>query len=101
MRTPSQSSLADTAARQKLPILISKMDVDSDQSVNEAVSAIQNSHGPIDVLVNNAGIERSGSIEELPLAEFRATMETNYVGVLRCVQDAEVVGLHGGAEFGE
>ena len=26
----------------------------------------------VDVLVNNAGIERTGSVEELPLAEFRA-----------------------------
>jgi NAD(P)-dependent dehydrogenase (short-subunit alcohol dehydrogenase family) len=38
------------------------------------------------VLVNNAGIERAGSVEELPIAEFRAVMETNYFGVLRCVQ---------------
>jgi len=38
------------------------------------------------VLVNNAGVERAGSIEELPLSEFRAVMETNYFGVLRCIQ---------------
>ena len=39
-------------------------------------------------LVNNAGIERMGSVEELPLAEFRAVMETNYFGVnpRRCTQ---------------
>jgi NAD(P)-dependent dehydrogenase (short-subunit alcohol dehydrogenase family) len=38
------------------------------------------------VLVNNAGIERNGSIEELPLAEFRAVMETNYFGAIRCAK---------------
>ena len=86
MRTPSQSPLAEAASQEKLPILISKMDVDSDQSVKEAIDEIHKSHGPIDVLVNNAGIERSGSVEEVPLAEFRAAMETNYFGVLRCVQ---------------
>jgi NAD(P)-dependent dehydrogenase (short-subunit alcohol dehydrogenase family) len=43
-------------------------------------------HGPIDALVNNAGIERRGSIEELPLDEFRAVMETNYFGAIRCMQ---------------
>jgi NAD(P)-dependent dehydrogenase (short-subunit alcohol dehydrogenase family) len=37
-------------------------------------------------LVNNAGIERLGSVEETPLAEFRACMETNYFGVIRCTQ---------------
>jgi NAD(P)-dependent dehydrogenase (short-subunit alcohol dehydrogenase family) len=62
------------------------MDVDSDESVRQAIIAIQKEHGPIDVLVNNAGIERAGSVEELPLGDFRAVMETNYFGVIRCVQ---------------
>jgi NAD(P)-dependent dehydrogenase (short-subunit alcohol dehydrogenase family) len=87
MRRPSQSpELAKAAAREKLPITVSAMDVDSDQSVSDAIAAIQKDHGPIDVLVNNAGIERAGSVEELPLAEFRAVMETNYFGVIRCVK---------------
>jgi len=82
MRNPSQSpALAETAAREKLPITISKMDVDSDQSVSNAIAAIQK-NGPIDVLVNNAGIEGVGPVEEFPLA----IMETNYFGALRCIQ---------------
>jgi NAD(P)-dependent dehydrogenase (short-subunit alcohol dehydrogenase family) len=87
MRNPSQSpELAETTAREKLPITVSTMDVDSDQSVSQAIAAIQRDHGPIDVLVNNAGVERAGSVEELPLADFRAVMETNYFGALRCIQ---------------
>jgi NAD(P)-dependent dehydrogenase (short-subunit alcohol dehydrogenase family) len=87
MRDPARApELAAAAAREKLPITVSKMDVDSDASVSEAIAAIQEDHGPVDVLVNNAGVERSGSVEELPLADFRAVMETNYFGVLRCVQ---------------
>ena len=87
MRTPSQSpQLGETASKEKLPIHVSKMDVDSDQSVTDAIAEIYKSHGPIDVLVNNAGIERSGSVEELPLADFRAAMETNYFGCIRCIQ---------------
>jgi len=62
------------------------MNVDLDQSVSETIAAIVKSHGPIDVLVNNAGVEGRGSVEELPLAEFRAIMETNYFGALRCIQ---------------
>jgi NAD(P)-dependent dehydrogenase (short-subunit alcohol dehydrogenase family) len=86
MRNPSQSpALADTAAREKLPITVSTMDVDSDASVSNAIAAIQKS-GPIDVLVNNAGIEGVGPVEEFPLAKFRAIMETNYFGALRCIQ---------------
>jgi NAD(P)-dependent dehydrogenase (short-subunit alcohol dehydrogenase family) len=86
MRNPSQSpDLAETAAREKLPITVSTMDVDSDQSVSAAIAAILKD-GPIDVLVNNAGVEGVGPVEEFPLASFRAIMETNYFGALRCIQ---------------
>ena len=87
MRSPSRSpELADRAAAEKLPVSIHALDVDSDASVRDAFTSIHKQHGPIDVLVNNAGIERAGSIEELPLDEFRAAMETNYFGALRCIQ---------------
>jgi NAD(P)-dependent dehydrogenase (short-subunit alcohol dehydrogenase family) len=66
-----------------LPISILKMDVDSDQSVADCFGALTED---IDVLVNNAGIERHGSIEEAPMEDFRAVMETNYFGVLRCTR---------------
>ena len=87
MRDPSRSpELAEKTARERLPIKISVMDVDSDTSVKTAIANIQKDAGQIDVLVNNAGVERNGSIEELPLSEFRAVMETNYFGVIRCIQ---------------
>ena len=62
------------------------MDVDSDDSVEAATSSIRAEAGSIDVLVNNAGIERSGSIEGLALDDFKATMETNYFGPLRTIR---------------
>jgi NAD(P)-dependent dehydrogenase (short-subunit alcohol dehydrogenase family) len=87
MRNPAQApELAQKAASEKLPVTVATMDVDSDASVRDGIAAIQEKHGPVDVLVNNAGIERAGSVEELPLAEFRAVMETNYFGALRCIQ---------------
>src|SRR5262249_41500408 len=55
-------------------------------SVRNAIASIQKNYGPLDVLVNNAGIERTGSVEELPISEFRAIMETNYFGPIRCIQ---------------
>ena len=86
MRKPSQSpALAETAASEKLPITVSAMDVDSDASVSDAIAALR-SNGPIDVLVNNAGVEAAGSVEELPIDAFRSTMETNYFGPLRCMK---------------
>ncbi|MGA9042100.1 MAG: SDR family oxidoreductase [Terriglobales bacterium] len=87
MRNPSRApELGEKAAQEKLPIKVSVMDVDSDSSVKTAIADIQKDAGQIDVLINNAGVERSGSIEELPLSDFRAVMETNYFGVIRCIQ---------------
>ena len=87
MRNPSQSpALAEAAAKENLPITISTMDVDSDESVRDGIAIIQSEHGPVDILVNNAGVERTGSIEEQSLDDFRATMETNYFGALRCIK---------------
>ena len=86
MRDPSQSPLAETAAKEKLPITVTVMDVDDDESVRSRMAAIQAEHGPLDVLVNNAGIERFGSIEELSIDDFRVSMETNYLGPIRCIK---------------
>ena len=87
MRDPVKApELSAAAAAESLPIIVWSMDVDSDDSVRRGVAAIIAEHGPIDALVNNAGIERRGSVEELALDECRAIMETNYFGAIRCMQ---------------
>ena len=66
MRDPSSApALSDIAREESLPIVVSALDVDSDDSVRQGVADIIAQHGPVDVLVNNAGIERRGSVEEL------------------------------------
>lgn len=80
------AALRQVVEKEQLPISIFQMDVDSDASVDAASSAIAAQSGCIDVLVNNAGIERKGSIEGLALDDFRATMETNYFGPLRSIR---------------
>lgn len=87
MRNPAQApALAVAAAKENLPITVSAMDVDDDTSVSTGIATIESQHGPVDVLVNNAGVERAGSIEEQSMDDFRATMETNYFGALRCIK---------------
>jgi NAD(P)-dependent dehydrogenase (short-subunit alcohol dehydrogenase family) len=83
MRNPeAAASLKKYIADESLTVIIYQMDVDSDESVKRCVETILKR---IDVLVNNAGIERHGSIEELAMADFKAIMETNYFGVIRCI----------------
>ena len=84
MRKPERAPrLAEIVTREELPISILTMDVDSDQSVTSCIAGI---HESIDVLVNNAGVGPIGSIEELPMEVFRAAMETNYFGAVRCMR---------------
>jgi NAD(P)-dependent dehydrogenase (short-subunit alcohol dehydrogenase family) len=87
MRNPDRApQLGEIVAQERLPVSILTMDVDSDESVNETVGNLQQQGSAIDVLINNAGIERMGSIEELPMEAFRSVMETNYFGSLRCIR---------------
>ena len=87
MRNPENANaFKQTIKDEMLQITISAMDVDSDESVKTGIAAILQENGPIDVIVNNAGIERHGSIEELTMEDFKSVMETNYFGVIRCIK---------------
>ena len=87
MRTPEKAiELKEKIKAESLPITLAAMDVDSDESVQQCIDGILKENGSIDVLVNNAGIEYHGSIEDLTMADFKAIMETNYFGALRCIK---------------
>ena len=85
MRNPDSATvLKQKIKEESLSISVSAMDVNADESVKSCIDAILQENGSVDVLVNNAGIERHGSVEELSMADFKDVMETNYFGVLRC-----------------
>ena len=87
MRNPEKASaLSQKIKNESLDIISLKMDVDSDISVKECIGEIKQNYGSVNVLVNNAGIERHGAIEELSMDDFEAVMNTNYLGVLRCTK---------------
>ena len=87
MRNPEMASgFKQKIKSESLNINISKMDVDSDASVKQCLDDILQKQGSVDVLVNNAGIEHHGSIEEMSIDDFQAIMNTNYLGVLRCTK---------------
>jgi len=88
MRSPKNGGgdLREIAKKENLPIHITELDVDSDDSVRSGFAHILDHAKAIDVLVNNAGIGNMGPVEETPLSVFRAVMETNFFGALRCTQ---------------
>jgi NAD(P)-dependent dehydrogenase (short-subunit alcohol dehydrogenase family) len=59
------------------------LDVRDDASVRRCVDAMLAKTGRIDILINNAGYELSGALEETAVEEAKAQFETNFFGVLR------------------
>jgi NAD(P)-dependent dehydrogenase (short-subunit alcohol dehydrogenase family) len=62
------------------------LDVCDEESMYAAVRHVENEHGAVGVLVNNAGYSQSGAVETVPLAELRRQFETNVFGLVRMCQ---------------
>jgi NAD(P)-dependent dehydrogenase (short-subunit alcohol dehydrogenase family) len=77
--------LRDAAAKETLPVEVIALDVTDPASVAAAFAAIAEA-GPVDVLVNNAGIGGAAPLELTPEDEHRRMFETNYFGAVRCIQ---------------
>ncbi len=59
------------------------MDVASDESVTAAVATVLDRTGRIDAIVNNAGIDLIGAVEETTTEEALRLFQTNFFGVHR------------------
>ena len=86
MRNLSKADpIRKAAGEEKLPLEVIELDVTSGPSVEQAFAAV-GAAGPVDVLVNNAGIGGATPLELTPEEEHRRMMETNYFGAIRCIQ---------------
>ena len=74
------------AEEENLPLKVIELDVDNDDSVQNAVKTIIEEKQRIDVLVNNAGWGIWGTAEDVSIEEFRAQFETNFFSVVRMIQ---------------
>lgn len=81
-RNPAASEGLQRAVADGLSLTPIALDVDRDESVRQAVAQV----GPVDVLVNNAGIASSAAVELMPMEEIRALFETNVFGAVRMMQ---------------
>jgi NAD(P)-dependent dehydrogenase (short-subunit alcohol dehydrogenase family) len=74
-----------------------RCDVTDDQSVNTAVSTVVERHGAVHVAVNAAGAGSIGSVLNATSVEFMHTIDTNLVGVFRCMHaEARAMKASGG-----
>jgi NAD(P)-dependent dehydrogenase (short-subunit alcohol dehydrogenase family) len=74
-------SIADLEGCRRLAL-----DVTDEASMAAAVETIEDEHGAVGVLINNAGINELGAIETVPIANVRRLFDTNVVGAVRLTQ---------------
>ena len=77
MRTPAENLLSDSSRLRVLPLDVTKP---------ESIAAALKASGPIDVLVNNAGVGLFGALEVTPMTTVREVFETNTFGVMAMTQ---------------
>ena len=84
MRDPSKAGDLEELAG----LTVLALDVTDDASVAKAVDEVLRRAGRIDVVVNNAGIDTLGAIEDIAIDRIREIMETNFFGALRVTRRA-------------
>jgi 2-keto-3-deoxy-L-fuconate dehydrogenase len=73
------------AAGSALPVIA---DVAVENSLRAAVAAVVEHFGALDVLVNNAGIGATGTVEDNSYEEWRRVLDVNLLGIVRATRAA-------------
>jgi len=76
----NDKALGEIRNKHEVTCMAVACDVTNEDSVRNAVAQIINDFGHIDILVNSAGINIRGSIEDLSLADFNQVQQVNVTG---------------------
>ena len=86
MRNLQKRSLLEQAlgkAGVRNGVEIEQLDLASPRTIQAAVASIlSRTENKLDAVVHNAGVAAAGALEDIPEAELRRVMETNFFGVL-------------------
>ena len=74
------AKLVEATGRQACAL---RCDVSSDASVLETANEAERALGPMDIVMNNAGILSGGNPEDIPVAAWRQMMDINFFGMVR------------------
>lgn len=65
---------------------VAPMDLGSHDSIKEAFALVARSFGPVNILVNNAGVTRDGLALRMKPADWDTVIQTNLSGTFFCIQ---------------
>jgi NAD(P)-dependent dehydrogenase (short-subunit alcohol dehydrogenase family) len=74
------------ADEENISLKVIELDVDNEESAENAINTIIQEKGRVDVLVNNAGWGIWGTGEDVSVEEFKEQFETNFFSVVRMIQ---------------
>jgi NAD(P)-dependent dehydrogenase (short-subunit alcohol dehydrogenase family) len=84
MRDPCRADdLLNAAKAASVDVDVLPLDVTDDDSVTSCIGSVLDRYQSVDVLVNNAGIGYGGTLEELDMADFRRSLDVNFLGAAR------------------
>ncbi len=81
------NQIIDIAKNENLPLQVIQLDVNNDKSVTDAVNRIAKEKDRLDVVVNNAGYDLMGALEETSMDEIKGQFETNFFGAVRVMKE--------------
>lgn len=76
------------AGRDNCKDLIVQADISKEDQVREMFAQVIEQYGRIDVLVNNAGIQKATPSEEIEMKDFDAVLNVNLRGAFLCAREA-------------
>ncbi|MYV89106.1 SDR family NAD(P)-dependent oxidoreductase, partial [Streptomyces sp. SID1034] len=76
------------AALTELGVLAVKCDITDTEQVEQAYKEIEDKHGPVEVLVANAGVTKDQLLMRMSEDDFTSVLDTNLTGTFRVVKRA-------------
>lgn len=93
---PGVQRMAEQVQADGGEVLTLVCDIGDEDQVREAARKVQDAFGACHVLVNNAGLLRSGPLDAVAEADWNAVLNINLTGYLRCARAFGASMLHAG-----
>jgi short-subunit dehydrogenase len=71
-----------------LPLMIHTADVSKENDCRNFIDAVRQSFGPVDILINNAGVSMRSLVADVELDTIRKVMDINFWGTVYCTKFA-------------
>ena len=84
----AKAEAAAKAAGETVKIITIKADVASEEDVKKMFAAVIEEFGSLDVLINNSGIQKPASSDELEMADWDKVIGVNLRGAFLCAREA-------------